>query len=265
MADDLSLKSIQATLTGRFGKPLRYLDVTGSTNADAVAWAADGAPEGALVVADHQTAGRGRWGRTWLSEPGRALLFSLVLRPRRPVASMGLLTTVAGVACAEGIEEVTGLPARIKWPNDVTMTSRKLAGILVESRSAGSNLDVAVVGVGINVGWGDYLQGDLAESATSIAVELERLGRTDVPPRREVLVAVLSSLERLYRADAEDVLRAASLKSDVLGRRVRVKFPDGSSLDGVATRLLQSGALEVDVAGTLRAVRMGEIEQVRLF
>jgi BirA family biotin operon repressor/biotin-[acetyl-CoA-carboxylase] ligase len=256
MAHDLSTDVIGGALTGRFGRLFKYVEVTGSTNSDALEWAEHGAPEGALVVADHQTAGRGRWGRTWLSRPGSGLLFSLVLRPDELAAAMGLLTTAAGVACAEGIEGATGLPAGIKWPNDVMVNGRKVAGILVETRSAGSKLDIAIVGVGINVHGRPAAVGD---GATSLAAEAG-----SAPARAEVLAAVLDALERLYRAGPDVVIERATARSDVLGRRVRVRFADGSSLDGVAARLLESGALEVDDDGLLVDVRAGEIEHLRL-
>jgi BirA family biotin operon repressor/biotin-[acetyl-CoA-carboxylase] ligase len=256
MAHDLSTDVIGGALTGRFGRLFKYVEVTGSTNTDALEWAEHGAPEGALVIADHQSAGRGRWGRSWLSRPGSGLLFSLVLRPNEPATAMGLLTTAAGVACAEGIEKSTGLPARIKWPNDVTVNGRKLAGILVETRIAGSKVGVAVVGVGINVHGRPQEVGD---GATSLAAEVG-----SAPARAEVLAAVLAAFEPLFRAEPEVVIERATARSDVLGRRVRVHFADGSSLDGVASRLLESGALEVDDDGRLIDVRAGEIEHLRL-
>lgn len=243
-------------LTGRFGRHFKYLEITGSTNSDALEWADHGAPEGALVVADHQTAGRGRWGRTWLSQPGEALLFSLVLRPNEPAAAMGLLTTAAGVACAEGIEESTGLPTRVKWPNDVTANGRKLAGILVESRTAGSKVDVAIVGIGINVHGGPS---KLDDRVTNVAKE-----SGSVPERAAILAAVLTAFEALYGVEPEVVIERATARSAVLGKRVRVRFADGSSLDGIASRLLESGALEIDDDGLLHDVRAGEIEHVRL-
>src|SRR5919109_1429219 len=143
--NDLSRARLDRLLTGRFGKPYMLHATTGSTNDDALAWAARGAPEGALVAAEHQTAGRGRWDRRWLSRPGASLLFSVLLRPERPASALGLLTTAAGVAVAEGIEEACGLPCGLRWPNDVTAGGRKLAGVLVETRLRAGTVTGAAV------------------------------------------------------------------------------------------------------------------------
>src|SRR5918996_4001047 len=115
MGGDLDQRMLERVLAGIAG-PVRYVEETGSTNSDALEWAAEGAPEGALVVAEYQTAGHGRWGRSWESPPGSALLFSLILRPGPD--TIGLLTTLAGVSCAAGIDAATGLEPGLKWPND---------------------------------------------------------------------------------------------------------------------------------------------------
>ncbi|MDQ3940065.1 MAG: biotin--[acetyl-CoA-carboxylase] ligase, partial [Actinomycetota bacterium] len=138
MSDLLSAERIDDALRGRFGRPLRYHESIDSTNRDALEWAAAGAPEGAVVTTDHQTAGRGRWGRSWSSTPGRLLQLSVILRPGLPVTDAGVVTTAVGLACAESVDELTGVPAQIKWPNDVTVGGRKLAGILVESVVTGA-------------------------------------------------------------------------------------------------------------------------------
>src|SRR5680860_1413471 len=134
MTSDLSAARIEGALRGRWGRPLRFFEEIESTNSEALEWAEEGAPEGAAVVADHQSAGRGRLGRTWLSEPGAVLPLSVVLRPRLPPDRFGLLSAAAGVATAEAIAEVSGLSCRLKWPNDVTISGRQVAGILHESR-----------------------------------------------------------------------------------------------------------------------------------
>ena len=159
----------RAALSGtRFGD-VRWVAATGSTNADALALARDGAPEGIVVVADHQSAGRGRRDRTWVAPPGGSLLLSVLLRPPARVA--GAVTMAAGVAMAEAVEQVAGVVAGLKWPNDLVVATpdgeRKLAGILAEADwPAGSSISggyrapapteraTVVVGVGLNVAWG---------------------------------------------------------------------------------------------------------------
>ncbi|MFP5351825.1 MAG: biotin--[acetyl-CoA-carboxylase] ligase, partial [Actinomycetota bacterium] len=106
---DLSQATVEESLGGAFGSPLRFCEEIGSTNTEALAWAKQGAPEGALVVTNHQTQGRGRWGRSWSSAPGKLLQFSLVLRPAMEPGHLGLVTTALGVACAQAIEALCGL------------------------------------------------------------------------------------------------------------------------------------------------------------
>jgi BirA family transcriptional regulator, biotin operon repressor / biotin---[acetyl-CoA-carboxylase] ligase len=254
---DLSVEAVRKTLRGRYGTPYRYLRVTGSTNSDALQWAGDGVPEGALVVAEEQRTGRGRMGRRWVAPAGSALLFSLVLRPR---SSMDLLTTVLGIACAEGIEEATGLGAGLKWPNDVTIGGRKVAGILVESQTAGQDI-VAVAGVGINVFWP---RGEMPE-ATSIAAELERRGKHPGVSRALLLSGVLAALEAMYPVEEpQHVIERAEARSTVLGKDAVVRLATGDVLEGTATRLLPNGALAVLVDGREISVTAGEIERVRV-
>lgn len=270
MASDLRSEAIEQTLVGRFGRPMQFFEEVDSTNRVALEWAGEGAPEGALVVADHQTAGRGRKARDWASQPGKLLQFSLILRPSLPVSQLGLLPSALGVACAEGIQAATGLRTTLKWPNDVTIGGRKVAGILVETRVTGSRLEAAIAGIGINVGWSSgELPKELAEIATSIAIELERQTRDNaMPPRAVLLARILTSLEHVYamildESRFNDLIALASARSEIIGREVVVKWPDGSSTQGTATRLLSSGALEVvDSQGT-NTVHAGQIEHIR--
>lgn len=265
MAADLDPASIEAALRGRFGRPFRYFDAIGSTNSEALAWAEQDAPEGALVVADHQTAGRGRWGRSWFSAPGALLQFSLVLRPDMPLDRLGLVTTALGVACADVVEVVTGLPTDLKWPNDVMVRGRKLAGILVESRVTGARLDAAVAGMGINVAWErDDAPEEIADRATSIASEAGAV----VPSRAGLMARILATFESLYdaardpeRSDA--VIDRATARSQILGRRVTIRFSDGRTLEGTATRLLPDGALELESGGRMESIHAAEIERLR--
>jgi BirA family biotin operon repressor/biotin-[acetyl-CoA-carboxylase] ligase len=264
---DLAPARIAAARRGRFGAPLEVVASLPSTQSAVLEWSRAGAPEGAVMVADHQTQGRGRRGRTWLSAPGRALQFSLLLRPTLVPDRAGVITTALGVAVAEAVEETSGLPSRTRWPNDVTVEGRKVAGILVETRVQEGALEAAVAGVGINVEWPcAQLPGAIAASATSISCEVERLGAGAVPGRAELLAAALGRIEELYDAAArgsDSVVARASARSETVGRPVSVRLAGGGSVVGTATRLLASGALEIDVDGERHAVDAGEIERAR--
>jgi len=266
MNDSVRSDILEAAFRGRFGRPLKVLETTASTNSDALEWANEGAPEGALVVAEHQTAGRGRWGRSWFSEPGAGLLLSVVLRPRLAPDSLGLITTALGVACTEALPESTGLQPRIKWPNDVTVDGRKLAGILVETRISSGRVDVAVAGIGINFRRFDPPP-DIAARATSVAAAMERAGLGSPPPRARVLASLMQHFEDLYGeikgGRAAAVIARAADHSEILGKTVRVVLADGRTLEGQASRLLPTGSLELDTGRELMAVASGEVELVR--
>jgi BirA family transcriptional regulator, biotin operon repressor / biotin---[acetyl-CoA-carboxylase] ligase len=267
MHDELSEEHIAQELSGAFGSPLRVLQTTSSTNDDAMEWAAQGAPEGAVVVADQQTAGRGRRGRSWWSEPGMGLLFSLVLRPSEPVASLGLLTTALGVACAQGIEVETGLSIGLKWPNDLMVDDRKLGGILVETRVDETRLEAVVAGVGINFhppSSAPILSG--GPQSTSLWVELAE-GRPSVvwmPSRALVLAAILAEFEELYPAlDPNAVLGEATVRSTILGHDVLITRADQTTITGRAEGLSSRGALVVLVGGKRIEVDSGDVARVR--
>lgn len=260
---DLGPGALAAARSARFGSPVRALATTGSTNSVALEWAAQGAPEGALVVADHQSAGRGRLGRAWLSSPGCCLLFSLVLRPAAPLDDLGALPVAVGVAAAEAVARCARVATGLKWPNDITVDGRKLGGILVESRTSGPGPAAVVAGVGINVGWrAEDIPADIGGRATSIAAEAGT-----APGRAELLGEILAALEDLYPASLDEawaaaVARAHEARSELIGREVAVRLGAGGVVSGRAVRVLASGALEID-AGRAVIVGSGEVEAVR--
>lgn len=266
MADDLSAPLIDAALDGS-GRFVRYFDEIGSTNTEAMDWAACGAPEGAVVVADHQTGGRGRWDRTWFSLPGRLLQFSLILRPNIDPSRHGLITAGLGVATARAIRDLTNLPVEIKWPNDIVLKDRKLAGMLVESTMMGNKVDAAICGIGINVHLepGDFPY-ELKDRASSLAVEIAAEGAGTAPPRVQLLASILREIDERYEAmtgDASALLEEARTLSAVLGRSVVVRSADGSTIEGTADGFEADGALRMVVNGEATVVHVGEIEQLR--
>ena len=234
---------------GGLWRSVEAIPVTGSTNADLLARAAAGEPEGAVLAAERQSAGRGRLGRTWVSPPRAALTFSVLLRPAAvPRARLGWLPLLAGVAVAAAIRDVTGLDARLKWPNDVLIGPGKVGGILAESAG-----DAVVAGIGVNVSTGPAElppPGPGALAATSLGLE----GAASLD-RARLLAEILAGLERRYRAWCQvfgDTERSG-LRAEytglcaTLGRRVRVELPGGRRLGGLAAALDEDGRLLVSV------------------
>jgi BirA family biotin operon repressor/biotin-[acetyl-CoA-carboxylase] ligase len=224
---------------------LRSVD---STQAVALDLAGQGAVHGTTVVAEHQTAGRGRRGRRWEDEPGASLLVSILLRPRLAPARRALLSHAAAVAVAEALAGAAGVPARLRWPNDVLVGGRKVAGILLEGRD-----DVVAVGIGINVGQAAF-PGDLATRATSL-----RLAGSPVLAPEALLAPVQEAVgrwsARLEAEGFEPVRHRWRALAETLGREVRV---DG--LAGLAVDLDQDGALLVRAGDAVHRVVAGDLD-----
>ena len=183
--DSLLPEHVEPLLQGRFGRPYRYLEQCESTQRELPA----DAPEGAVVAAGEQTAGRGRLGRPWLAAPGTSLLFSVNLRPPVEARRLPALTIVTGVAAADGVRQATGLMPEIKLPNDLLVHGKKLAGILAEARE-----DRVVLGMGINVNVAlKDLPSEVDRKSTSLLVELG-----EPVDRARLLAAILLELERQY-------------------------------------------------------------------
>ena len=260
MTSDLSAARIEAALRGRWGRPLRFFEEIASTNSEALEWAEEGAPEGAAVVADHQSAGRGRQGRTWLSEPGAILPMSVVLRPRLAPDRFGLLSAAAGVAAAEALEHVSGMDCRLKWPNDVTISGRKVAGVLLESRMSRAGAPAVVCGIGINVRW-TKLPEALGGRATSLSLEGAAVNRAELAA--SLLHALEATCDRLEEPNrAAEVISGATALSEVLGRDVKARV-GGVLVSGVASELTAAGGLVVDTAEGRCILDAGEIERLR--
>ena len=241
---------------------------TGSTNADLLARAAadPGSPEGLVLVAEEQTAGRGRLGRSWSSVTGASLTFSVLLRPAAvPPARRGWLTLLTGVAVASAVRSVGCVGAVLKWPNDVLAGDRKLAGILAEQSPDGS---AVVIGTGLNV---DAAPSELPVSAAGLAAtSLRAEGAT--ASREDLLLSMLDEVERWYRAFRADpdpersgLLDAYRALCETLGRTVRVELPAGGVVTGVARDIDPDGRLLVaDGPGdSVTPVSAGDVVHVR--
>ncbi len=236
--------------------PIIRLGIVDSTQARAFDLAARGAPDATVVVADHQTAGRGRRGRTWQDAPGASLLVSIVVRTRLAARDMPWLSYVAAVAVAEALEAAAGLRPRLKWPNDVLVDGRKIAGILLEARlgvpGSGDGAPVTIVGIGINLEPAS-LPPDLADRATCVRLAAAR------PVEREALLQAVLTAFRAWRARLEEgevePIRQRWLElAETIGRSVEI-----GDTRGVAAGLDADGALLVDGAGGRRRVMAGEL------
>lgn len=238
----------------RFGRPAYLYQKIGSTNDEAKGLADNGAPEGLLVAAEEQTAGRGRMARRWYTPPGAALAFSLVLRPALPAAQAPRLTMLAGLAVCDAIEQLTGQRPGLKWPNDILLSGRKLGGILVEGALRGEGLDYAVLGIGLNISWSPPPEA-VEYAATHLQAE------TGEPiDRLKLLRAILARMEARYPA-----LTAPSLLADwqarllLMGEPIVIRTAEGD-LRGQAQSVDDDGALLVRLdTGELRRVLAGDV------
>ncbi|MBL7183627.1 MAG: biotin--[acetyl-CoA-carboxylase] ligase [Anaerolineae bacterium] len=254
---ELSTESIKRGLkTDLIGQSIVCYSSIGSTNEVLKELAAQGAPEGTLVIADEQTAGRGRLGRKWLASPGTGLLMSLLFRPDLAPDQAQRLTMLCSLATADAIEGLTGLPADLKWPNDIFIHGKKAGGILTESGTTGGRLDYVVVGMGLNVNLAVSTLPELRGMATSLSQELGR-----EVSRLELLWKILEGIETRYnslrRGESPHEDWAARLIN--LGRQVQVTTPRGV-LAGWAEGVDADGALILRTPdGQRRRILAGDV------
>lgn len=253
MSEDL--EGARALLVGaRLGDPLHVLARTGSTNDDAKAGAKEGAPHGAVWLAEEQSAGRGRQGRTWSAARGDGLLFSVLLRLACPPANVPLVSLVAGLAVRDAVAKAApAAEVLVKWPNDVVVRTasgdRKIAGILVESSLMGSKVEHVVIGIGLNVHTREFPP-EIAEVATSVALA------GGAPDRARILADVLAGLDRDVELVAQRGLAA------VHERLVAADALRGERLEAVDDGLTGHGA-GIDLDGRL-LVRRADGDVVRV-
>jgi BirA family biotin operon repressor/biotin-[acetyl-CoA-carboxylase] ligase len=256
---DAGALTASATAGSALWRTVEVVDAVGSTNAELVARAAAGEPEGLVLVAEHQQAGRGRLDRSWTSPPRAGLTVSVLLRPDVPAARRAWLSLLTGVALAEAVSELSGVRAALKWPNDLLAPDgAKLAGILAESTGA-----AVVVGVGLNV---STRRDELPDAGTSLALQ------AGAPvDRAAVLLGLLGALERRYLRWTTVLGDPVSsgLAADYLawcstvGTTVTVTLPDGSTLDGVAEGVDWDGRLVVRTGAGTVELASGDVRHVR--
>lgn len=241
---------------------VRWLTETASTNSDLAEAAAQGEVEGLVIAADHQTAGRGRLGRTWTAPPGSALLTSFLLRP--PLESVHLGVTAVGLAALAACERAAGVKAALKWPNDLVVSTggswRKLAGVLAEATTDGHRVTGVVVGLGLNVRRAPDFPEELAEIATSLDV----LGAPGVD-RHDLLVTICEELEQRVQAMNDGhagVMAEYRRRCVTIGQNVRVVQP-ARTWEGRAVGVTDAGALQVRSGAVTRTVEAGDVVHLR--
>ncbi len=251
---------------GGLWRQIDHVAETGSTNADMAAAARQEMAEpGTVLVADYQSAGRGRLGRTWTAPPGTSIAMSVLVRPDGvDPARWTWLPLLTGLAVADGLSGAAGLEARLKWPNDVLVGDRKVCGILAERVETRVG-PACVVGMGINT---HLERADLpVPTATSVAIECVRVGRS-VPSRTSVIATVLAAFELLFRrwlAAPDDPWLATTYRgrSATLGRAVRVLTGPDASVEGTATDVDADGRLVVRTPDGSRIFGAGDVVHVR--
>lgn len=237
MAASFDSNALQSLLTtDSVGRCVLHLTSVSSTMDAARREAEDGAPHGLIVVADEQTSGQGRRGRRWVSPPGN-LYVTIVLRPE--TWNVRALAMIAPLAACEAIDDLTAVRSRIKWPNDVLIEGRKVAGILIDVHLAGDGVDYALVGIGINIALDPSRHEEIRDVATSLATEFG--GKVS---RERLLAALLNRFERFYLdAGRDDSIFESWLgRLETLGRQVRIQFED---------RVDEGIAEDVDLDGNL--------------
>jgi BirA family biotin operon repressor/biotin-[acetyl-CoA-carboxylase] ligase len=269
---DLAALRRAAVRPGGLWQTIEVVESTGSTNADLLARALDGEREGTVLATEHQQAGRGRLGRTWITPPRAALTFSLLVRPSVPPARRGWLPLLTGLAVAGAITSVTGVETTLKWPNDVLAGTGKLVGILAEAAA-----DAIVVGIGVNVSTGQAELPDRGPGALPAASLLTAGAKPEALDRTPLLLAILDAFEHRYRdwreagGDPEaSGLRAAYLeRSGTIGRQVRAELPSGQALSGLAVgvdgdgRLLVRSSSGTGTAGSVVPVAAADVVHLR--
>ncbi len=232
-----------------------------STNNHARRLAEDGAPEGTLVISEEQTAGRGRMGRSWISPPGTGIWTSILLRPNIAPPRAALITPLVAVALSRSIREVTGLPTGIKWPNDILIRGKKVAGILTEISTDRAAIRYIIVGIGINVNT-SYFPEEIRGKATSLSLSSGRQ-----ISRLNILLALLLELERQYlnftrKKDFDSILLDYRKMSVTIGTRVAIAGSDGELIVDALDITETGGLLIKNKDSRIEEIISGEIQNV---
>lgn len=243
--------------TPTFGREIQYIKSTPTTQSIAHQWAKEGAKEGSLVIAEEQTAGKGRLGNHWVSPANQGIWSSLILRPPISVNEASHLTILSSLAIYKAIWKYTYLPIQIKWPNDLLMDGKKICGILTELKGEQDQLDYVVVGVGINVNLSDNLN-QINKPATSLSREWGKPIR-----RAPLLAAILDEWEQWYRLylkqGFQPIKHTWEQITQLVGKKITARTPNGK-VAGVVRGMNHLGALVLKTKARLTEIYSADIE-----
>jgi BirA family biotin operon repressor/biotin-[acetyl-CoA-carboxylase] ligase len=246
----------QGLQTRSFGRKIYSFDLIDSTNECAKALANCSAAEGTIVFAEQQTAGKGRFGREWTADPNENLTFSISLRPELKLDSTQLLPLYVAVAVAEAVEESSGMTVECKWPNDLLVGGRKIAGFLLEASTRQNKLDFVVLGVGINVNQTRFPE-SIGEKATSL-----KTASGESHDRASLFRTVVKALEdhyaRFSSSGFESVVAQWLSRSSMLNRRISVSM-HGAPVSGIVKGLSREGGLILLTGGEERVLFAGDV------
>lgn len=261
---EFSVEELRTLIRGDIGREIIFFESIGSTNTAALELAEKGAPHGTVVIADRQTKGKGRLGRTWVSPPKKNIYMSVILRPELEPKDATLLTIMTAVSCAKGVMKSTGLKAEIKWPNDLMISNKKLGGILTEMKSDPDGIVFAVIGIGINVN--SKTKKDFPPDIRGIATSIkEELGK--IQSRTFIIAEILKELEHWYKVllneGRKPLFDEWKRLSSTLGRKVRVTAGD-NVFTGVAEDIDKGGMLILRLpSGMLKKISSGDLTMMR--
>jgi BirA family biotin operon repressor/biotin-[acetyl-CoA-carboxylase] ligase len=255
-------QEIRAHLTTKiFGKRIMIFDSLPSTNTHAKSLAINNAEEGTIVIAEEQTAGRGRLGRSWHTEPGKNLTFSLIIQPHLSPDHVGIISLYASVAVTSALTTVASVQLQCKWPNDVLINGRKCCGILSETTFTDGKISYVVIGIGVNINQSEFPP-ELASLATSLFLETGKCF-----DRTLVLAAILQQMESMYplitSGRSSDIINQWQEHTTMFGNEVTIN-QDGRLLRGTALRLAEDGGLIIATQNGEVKVLAGDVSLQRV-
>jgi BirA family biotin operon repressor/biotin-[acetyl-CoA-carboxylase] ligase len=269
---EFSVEELKTLVKGDFGKEIIFHESLDSTNTLATGLADKGIPHGTIVIANHQLKGKGRFGRTWFSPPQGNIYMSVIVRPEIEPKDATLLTIMSAISCARAVRNSTGIEVKIKWPNDLMVSERKLGGILTEMKSDQDRIVFAVIGIGINVNAHlDAFPVDIRAVATSVIEELrEGKGIKGYSPgisRTLIIAAILNELERwfkvLIKGGRIQLIKEWKKLSSTLGRKVKV-ISGKDAVSGIAEDIDDEGMLILRLpSGGLKKISTGDVIMLR--